>query len=214
VNEGRGSRHAEMRSKGVGVSPVLKEDKPKWILGIAMHGVRQASGFLPRAVHVLEAQLENTVEGVSPSSDTSRDDEHLRTLGRCPHAIAHGHADLGGSQPVRRRRSGLAFGARPRERGGRGGVCCLEGLRCARWHALADVAPTPVHLVQQASLRCVTRRPAVPRLEASGPSSLVSSGGVQARICPISGPVSTAALVNGELRPGRSRRREMAGRRR
>jgi hypothetical protein len=94
MNESRGGWHVEVSSKGVGVGPVLQEDEAEWILGIAMDGVRQASGFLPRTVYVLEAQFENTFDGVSPGSDASRDDEHVRTLPTRPPAIATIMPDL------------------------------------------------------------------------------------------------------------------------
>jgi hypothetical protein len=70
----------EVRTKRVGVNPMLEKDQPQRILGIVVDGVEQASRFLSGALHVLQAQCEDTLDGVSASSDAASDDEHEHKL--------------------------------------------------------------------------------------------------------------------------------------
>src|ERR1700760_1255581 len=58
------------------VCPLLDEHQPQRVLAIDMHGVRNASGLLARALHVLEAQLANLIERVLPRGDAAGDDDH------------------------------------------------------------------------------------------------------------------------------------------
>lgn len=44
-----------MRTKRVGVNPMLEKDQPQRILGIVVDRVEQASQFLSGALHVLQA---------------------------------------------------------------------------------------------------------------------------------------------------------------
>jgi hypothetical protein len=70
----------EVRTKRVGVNPMLEKDQSQRILGIVVDRVEQASRFLSGALHVLEAECENTLDGVRPSPDAASDDEHELTL--------------------------------------------------------------------------------------------------------------------------------------
>ncbi len=65
-----------MRTKRVGVNPMLEKDQPQPILGIVVDRVEQASRFLSGALHVLQAQGEDTLDGVRASLDAASDNEH------------------------------------------------------------------------------------------------------------------------------------------
>ena len=72
----------EVRTKRVGVGPMLEKHQPQRILGIVVDRVEKASRFLSGALHVLQAQREDTLEGVSARPDAASDQEHELTLSR------------------------------------------------------------------------------------------------------------------------------------
>jgi hypothetical protein len=72
----------EVRTKRVDVDPMFEKDQPQRILGIVVDRVEQASRFLSGALHVLQAQCEDTLDGVRASPDAASHDEHeLKLLG-------------------------------------------------------------------------------------------------------------------------------------
>jgi hypothetical protein len=76
-----------MSPKRGGVSPMLEEDEPQRILGVAMDRVKKASRLPTGALYVLQARRKDTLDTVGPGSDEARDDEHAPTLRRhgCEH---------------------------------------------------------------------------------------------------------------------------------
>jgi hypothetical protein len=62
------------------IGPLLDEHQPQRVLAIDMHGVRDASGLFPGAMHVLEAQFPDLIERVLSRGNTTRDDDHPALL--------------------------------------------------------------------------------------------------------------------------------------
>src|SRR6266849_1836235 len=71
-----------MRQQRGAIGPLLDEHQPQRILAIDMHGVRDASRFLARAMDMLEAQFANRAEGVFPGGHTAGHYDHRVTRSR------------------------------------------------------------------------------------------------------------------------------------
>lgn len=76
LHERAGAGHPEVCPQRFGIGPVLKEHQPERIFAITVNRVRKASGFLPGAAHVSQAERENLVDGVRPGLNPGRDDKH------------------------------------------------------------------------------------------------------------------------------------------
>src|SRR6266481_7274219 len=71
-----------MRQQRGAIGPLLDKHQPQRIFAIDMHGVRDASSLLARAMDMLEAQFANRAEGIFPGRHTAGHYDHGVTRSR------------------------------------------------------------------------------------------------------------------------------------
>jgi hypothetical protein len=71
------------------IGPLLDKHKPKRILAIDMHSVREAAWLEARAMHVLQTQPSDFIEGIFPRGHASRHEDIAFLLPSLP-GMAHG----------------------------------------------------------------------------------------------------------------------------
>ena len=76
LHEGARCGHPKMCPQRVSVGPVLDKHEPQFIFTITVNGVREAPRFLPGAAYVSNAEIEDLINAVWPSLNTTRDNKH------------------------------------------------------------------------------------------------------------------------------------------